>query len=402
MIVKMARFLIICIAVMSRPAVGQEYSVSSDSYNDWRASVTQVESNQEMWRECVATTGGDGEPTLKIRARQYDAGPPDIYPQVEFRVQAPRNYNTLMQAGATATFTFDDGQTFHAIVETGTIEGAFKFAVARPVPEMSLAVLQSMRRGMRLDIVYEGALFYSASLNGFTAAYGKIADACEFSTVGVIAPLPEDIDLDDSLVVGTLGTGTSEPADNSPPGKFGEPYAESAIFQGCLTENQLTCSFYASGFQIFVNEDWRTPSFVFDLMQKLSPGTPIFVEGDLIELYDRTADMVLRNVTTVPWTTNDTILHTMQGTWYSTEDPSARVNILGAEMENSYDDVWINRDYLTVSDWCDTFHGGGTYLRTIDEETGETSCYSIERITDLHLDLRYLPRGNILSYRSLD
>lgn len=196
--------------------------------------------------------------------------------------------------------------------------------------------------------------------------------------------------------------GTVEPADQAAPGTFGEPYAEAAIMQRCTMEAQNTCSFHASGTQFFVTEDWRTPKFVFDLMQQLTPGTPIFVEGDLVDLYDRTADVVLRNVTTRPWTTNDRILGTLQGTWYSVDDPSARFNVLGAERDKSYDDMPTGRDYLAVSDWCDGFEGGAPYLRAMDEETGEGACYSIERITDLELELKYLPRGNILRYRSLD
>lgn len=204
------------------------------------------------------------------------------------------------------------------------------------------------------------------------------------------------------VVAPTPPPGTAAPADQTTPGTFGEPYAEAAIMQGCTIETERSCSFHASGTQFFVTEDWRTPNFVFDLMQQLTPGTPIFVEGDLVALYDRTADVVLRNVTTRPWSTNDRILNTLQGTWYSVADPAARFNVLGAERDNSYDDVPTSRDYLSLSDWCDGFEGGGPYLRAMDEETGEGTCYSIERITDLKLELMHLPRGNILLYRSLD
>lgn len=211
-------------------------------------------------------------------------------------------------------------------------------------------------------------------------------------TLSVAPPPPADVS----------PTGTVAPADSAAPGTFGEPYSEAAIMQGCIVEAERSCSFHASGTQFFVYEDWRTPKALFDLMQQLAPGTPILVEGDLVDIYDRTADVVLRNVTTRPWTTHDYLLNTLQGTWYSVEDPAARFNVLGAERDNSYDDAPTSRDYLTVSDWCDGFEGGGPYLQARDEETGDGACYSIERITDLELELMYLPRGNILQYRSLD
>ncbi|MBE1294984.1 MAG: DUF1036 domain-containing protein [Rhodobacteraceae bacterium] len=196
--------------------------------------------------------------------------------------------------------------------------------------------------------------------------------------------------------------GTAEPADRATPGTHGEPYADAAIMQGCSYEGQRVCNFHASGTAFYVTEDWRTPSALFDLMQQLSPGTPIFVDGDIVDFYDRTADVVLRNVTTRPWTINDNILNTLQGTWYSVDDPSARFNVLGAELDNSYDDQFTSREYIAIWDSCGTFEGGGPYLWTLEEETGDTACYAIEQITDLELELMYLPRGNILRYRSLD
>lgn len=187
------------------PGQSAPREISFDVYGDWRVVVLQVDSNQETWRECTASTGGDGDPTLKIRARQYDGGPPDVYLPIEFREQAPRHYDTLMQDAGLVTFTFNDGQSFHGRARTGIAEGAFKYATASPTPEMSLPVLQAMRRAEWLEISYEGTPYYSASLAGFTAAYGKIAEACEFSTVGVITPLPDATG---------YGETTGDPGDN--------------------------------------------------------------------------------------------------------------------------------------------------------------------------------------------
>ena len=173
------------------PASAQGRQVSYDTYGDWRASVMQVESSEESWRECRASTGGDGLPSLSVEFRQYDAGPPDFFPPVEIRESAARGYKTQMQQGGQVTFTFDDGERYAAIARNDIAEGVFQTATASPDQSQTLSVLQGMRRAVRLDIAFQGNLVLSASLKGFTAAYGKVAEACGFSTVGVISALPD-------------------------------------------------------------------------------------------------------------------------------------------------------------------------------------------------------------------
>lgn len=173
-------------------ASAEAREVSYDTYYDWRAIVTQVSGGEETWRECRAVTGGDGDPVLEISFRQYDAGPPDFYPSVTIREHASRGYDTLMKDGDAVTFVFDDGDSYPARATAGFDAEGFRNAQATPAQDVTLYVLQGMRRAGLLDIVAPGGRLYSASLRGFTAAYGKIAEGCGFSTIGVIDPLPDD------------------------------------------------------------------------------------------------------------------------------------------------------------------------------------------------------------------
>ncbi|WP_052262054.1 DUF1036 domain-containing protein [Leisingera sp. ANG-M1] len=187
-----------------------------------------------------------------------------------------------------------------------------------------------------------------------------------------------------------------------PPGTYGEPYTDNVILQGCYSEGIRECSFHASGTKFFVRDDGRTPQFVFSVMETLDPGTPLTVAGDLEAVYDRTADAVLRDATVRSWTEHDGLLHKLQGHWYAEDDPNAQFTILGAERENTYDGAYSGRDYLSVSEWCHDFEGGGPYLYAREEETGEDYCYVIDYVDHLELVLMHLPRGNILRYRKLD
>lgn len=186
------------------------------------------------------------------------------------------------------------------------------------------------------------------------------------------------------------------------PGTYGEPYSNAANLQGCTVNGPRECSFHADGTQFFVRDDGRTPQYVFSILSALDPGTPIAVEGDLEAIYDRTADIVLRDATVRPWTRFDTLLYDLQGSWYSVDDPNSQFTVLGSERDNSYDSEPMGRDYLTIGPWCGDFQSGGPYLSAREEETGETLCYEILKLADFQLDLMYLPRGNILSYRQLD
>ena len=191
------------------------------------------------------------------------------------------------------------------------------------------------------------------------------------------------------------------PADG--PGTWGEPYASNtAIFQDCVSETEAPfCTFHADGTKFFVYDDGRTPAAVLKSMRMYLPGTPIEVRGDLEEIHDRTADVVLRHVLPRRFNNWDSTLTKMQGTWYSVEDPKSQFNIIGSELEDIYDGAFVAREYLSMRDRCEHFDGGNILVR-MDEESGDLLCYTIEKLSAYEMELMYLPRANFHSYRKLD
>lgn len=188
--------LVLGLSVAAQPMLASAGRIVEDhAYKDWRAIVLESEGGEETWRDCIAMTGGDGLPVLEVVARQYDAGPPYSFPLVQIREQAPRHYSTLLQEGGRVDFVFDDGDSYSGTAFNDVVEDVFQSGTASPPVEDMLYVLQGMRRAGQLDVSFEGQLLLEASLSGFTAAYGKIAEACEFSTMGVIDPLPEGVEL---------------------------------------------------------------------------------------------------------------------------------------------------------------------------------------------------------------
>jgi uncharacterized membrane protein len=192
-------------------------------------------------------------------------------------------------------------------------------------------------------------------------------------------------------------------ATETEPGTWGEPYASgTAIFQSCVDETEAPfCTFHADGYKFFVNDDGRTPQSVMDRLREYLPGNPIEVQGDLVGIYDRTADVVLRQVLPRQWGTWDSTLNKMQGQWYADGDPASMFTILGAEKINTYDGAYMGLDYLNMSNSCDGFEGG-PYLSVTDETTNDALCYSIEEMADRSMTWMYLPRANFHTFRKLD
>ncbi|MFQ1702855.1 hypothetical protein ACJ5NV_19935 [Loktanella agnita] len=155
-------------------------------YKDWRIIVDTVDTGEDLRVTCRAMTGGDGLRSLAIEVSNGDTLPPDHYPAPVLHESAPRGYDTVMQDGQRVLFQFSLDDLTEGFVTAGLNDEGIKVATARAHEGDSLWMLQTMRTGDMLSVTLEGELVYRASLSGFTAAYGKIAEQCGFPTTGVI------------------------------------------------------------------------------------------------------------------------------------------------------------------------------------------------------------------------
>ncbi|MFW8636342.1 hypothetical protein [Cribrihabitans pelagius] len=151
------------------------------SYRDWHTMVEVVDTGEDLRRSCTAYTGGDGMPTLRIEVSNGDAGPPYHYPVTRVRETAPRHYLTQMQPGQTVEFLFDDGGAAYGSTSVWINREGLASAESRLDPSAHLPMLQMMKSGRWVEIRADGVPLLTASLDGFTAAYGKMMDECGFS-----------------------------------------------------------------------------------------------------------------------------------------------------------------------------------------------------------------------------
>lgn len=196
----------------------------------------------------------------------------------------------------------------------------------------------------------------------------------------------------------------SQPASAMPArGTYGEPYSNMATFQGCdFRDSPGFCSFYADGTRLIAYDDGRSNREALARLNKMLPGAPISVSGDLVAIHDVTAELVLYEADGRMPNDNDRMLDRLQGYWYAVSDPADQFNILGSERIGYRDGSYSGTETLAVQNRCDRFEGEGPYLYARDHETGDSFCYQIFHVDSLNLHLMYLPRGNILEYRRLD
>ncbi|WP_417667919.1 hypothetical protein [Roseibium sp.] len=169
-------------AAFSSPALAENFW----TFKDWNVSIEEAPSEEDNYLNCRIFTGGDGMPTLSVNFFTGDAGPPLSFPDVAIEERAIRGYPTLMQDGGPVNFVFDDGDGVSGMAEAGFDEDGFAYAIGRVNYDQNLFALQGMRRAGELYISTSGGQLLTASLNGFSAAYLKMADVCGFSTEGVI------------------------------------------------------------------------------------------------------------------------------------------------------------------------------------------------------------------------
>jgi hypothetical protein len=155
-------------------------------FGDWRVFVETHESTEHTSHTCTASTGGDGDPSLRLSVYDLDGGPPDSYPAPTLYESAVRGYPTQVQNGQAVGFVFDQQAAFYAIANGYFDAEGFAQVEAAPRWQDTINMLRWMKAGQSIDIrtvqpYGPGQPVMQASLRGFTAAYGKMMDECGFS-----------------------------------------------------------------------------------------------------------------------------------------------------------------------------------------------------------------------------
>lgn len=168
-------------------ATGAQAEEQYFDYKDWTVIVSRFDTGEDLRVECTIRTGGDGMPSLQTSVSNGDVLPPDYFPGMTLHETAPRGSKAVMQDGDPITFAFDNGTQLAASASGWLDDDGIAAAESQFLQQSdNLNALQAMRHSGSVTISGPKGAVYSASLNGFTAAYGKMAEQCGFPTEGVI------------------------------------------------------------------------------------------------------------------------------------------------------------------------------------------------------------------------
>lgn len=177
------RMTITCLAAAAALS-GGDAQAEFWTYKDWTV-VTQSKQGGRV-TACDARGGPEGWPQLMVETSDVDTKPPALFPSVSYSEPGFRGVTFSVKDGDRLDFVFDDGAAFEAHVGVGVDAEGIPYARAVLEHEDRRPMLGKMRTGSFVDVMRGGERLSRYSLSGFTAAYGKIAEQCRFSTVGVI------------------------------------------------------------------------------------------------------------------------------------------------------------------------------------------------------------------------
>ncbi len=174
---------VLAATLLACPVAAQE---SYWQYGDWAVQVTAFDTGEDLRVECSAHTGGDGMPSLRLSISNGDAGPPEHYPQLTLHETAPRGHNTQMQNGQAVVMIVDQSLAYYALVDGYFDEYGILNATAELRWQDAIYALIGMQAGQHMDVRLlqpdrASTRITLASLNGFTASYGKMMDSCGHS-----------------------------------------------------------------------------------------------------------------------------------------------------------------------------------------------------------------------------
>ena len=150
------------------------------NYKDWHVSVEKIDTGEDLRITCFAHTGGDGDPVWALEVSNGDAGPPEFFPSPRVIEIAPRHHRTTMQDQQSIQFQIDAGSTIQGESFAYLNDDGLFQAEGVPLHNSILSMLILMRRGHELEARAGSRLIATASLAGFSAAYGKMMDECGF------------------------------------------------------------------------------------------------------------------------------------------------------------------------------------------------------------------------------
>lgn len=175
---------------------------------------------------------------------------------------------------------------------------------------------------------------------------------------------------------------------------FAEPIAESGYAVGCDDEGlPVACYIAAAGFTLTVMQDGGTAPELFDRLQQLDPVTAVRFTGDLGELGDSSAAVVLDDLQVLADDLYEGNLRAMQGRWTPVgEETPFVIEISGLDWLETVQDELASAFQMVVGEACGNgiLPGNGMViaLYRYGDDPGDDACWRVEYVDEATLELR--------------
>ena len=175
----------------------------------------------------------------------------------------------------------------------------------------------------------------------------------------------------------------------APGAALADPIAEDGWLTAC---DPVSCLIETGGFALIVQAGQGTPEAVMAFLSGLPPVSAIRFEGEILNMGDSTAELVLTSAAPVD-NIHEGNLQALQGDWAPVgEETPFEIRIFGLEWQEWQGDEQQGAFAMVVGDSCGNgiVPGAGTVisLYRLGDDPEDDGCWQVEYVDDRSLTLR--------------
>lgn len=192
------------------------------------------------------------------------------------------------------------------------------------------------------------------------------------------------------------------------PGSLGDAYRDFGYVQGCDDAGELPgCTIIAGGSRFVAPADGQTPPEVMAALRDLPKTSYVEFRGDILNVFDSYGEIALGAVAAADPGADPygDLVAGMQGRWVSVDDPQSMVEVDGLIWSDVYGDEGLGQSVMALGEGCSdgsVTEGPTLELFTVGALDAPSMCYSVVTAAQGRLELIYLPRGNMLTYKRVE
>ncbi len=174
-----------------------------------------------------------------------------------------------------------------------------------------------------------------------------------------------------------------------------------AVFQSCKQDGvrgNKRCCFVGPTQEIIVRSNANTSADVLSRLDSLKSGTPVALEGEVLNDLNTTFELKLTALKSRPSDAAHQMLIALQGSWVSDADENDHFTVAGATRANVYAGIATSNEFFSIGTSCQDYEFDGLALHSWNKDESGGLCYLVEELTEDRLVLQFLSSGRSLAF----